>query len=227
MVDLPGLVFTISALLLLTRHKLTLDGRPAGAGWHFPLCRAGERDWVIKSLIEAADRGAQAPTSSGWRARADPRHPPVLLAAGPFGANRFARRAKLLALPAWLGQHWQAEVNYAFPPGHSIAAMSLAQFFGLIWLARAPAGAWLLPLWAIGIGLSHPYRHALAPGCAGKRPVWQPHCPPWPPAGGCATSTSNKNGRLGAPFLSLYAAHLLLPALGMPLSRQSAWRHRP
>ena len=27
MVDLPGLVFTIAALLLLTRHKLTLDGR--------------------------------------------------------------------------------------------------------------------------------------------------------------------------------------------------------
>jgi hypothetical protein len=28
MVDLPGLVFTIAALLLLTRHKLTLDGPP-------------------------------------------------------------------------------------------------------------------------------------------------------------------------------------------------------
>ena len=62
--------------------------------------------------------------------------------------------ASLLALPAWLGHHWQTEVNYAFPSGHSIAAMSLAQFFGLIWLARAPAGVWLLPLWAIGIGLS-------------------------------------------------------------------------
>jgi phosphatidylglycerophosphatase B len=47
---------------------------------------------------------------------------------------------QLLALPAWLGQHWQAEVNYAFPSGHSIAAMSLAQFFGLIWLARALPG---------------------------------------------------------------------------------------
>ncbi|PTT48194.1 phosphatase PAP2 family protein, partial [Aeromonas sp. HMWF014] len=36
----------------------------------------------------------------------------------------------------------------------SIAAMSLAQFFGLIWLTRAPTGVWLLPLWALGIGLS-------------------------------------------------------------------------
>ncbi|EOD53318.1 phosphatase PAP2 family protein, partial [Aeromonas molluscorum] len=62
--------------------------------------------------------------------------------------------SQLLALPQWLGNHWQAEVNYAFPSGHSIAAMSLAQFFGLIWLARAPHGVWLLPLWALAIALS-------------------------------------------------------------------------
>ena len=62
--------------------------------------------------------------------------------------------SQLLALPEWLANHWQAEVNYAFPSGHSIAAMSLAQFFGLIWLRARPAGAWLLPLWAIGVGLS-------------------------------------------------------------------------
>ncbi|MBP8282073.1 MAG: phosphatidylglycerophosphatase, partial [Aeromonas sp.] len=51
MVDLPGLVFTIAALLLLTKHKLTLDGRAllALAGALFAVLAS---DWVIKSLIK-------------------------------------------------------------------------------------------------------------------------------------------------------------------------------
>ncbi|MFM4961395.1 phosphatase PAP2 family protein [Aeromonas caviae] len=153
MVDLPGLVFTIAALLLLTRHKLTLDGRAllALAGALFAVLAS---DWVIKSLIKLLTE--------------EPRPYLIWLESQElipairqfYGGSQVLRSeqvhaaTQLLALPAWLGQHWQAEVNYAFPSGHSIAAMSLAQFFGLIWLARAPAGAWLLPLWAIGIGLS-------------------------------------------------------------------------
>lgn len=153
MVDLPGLVVTIAALLLLTRHKLTLKP-PALLALGGALLAVLAGDWAIKSLIKQLTQ--------------EPR--PYLLwlesqnlipAISQFYAASVAERSEqvhaasqLLALPRWLGNHWQAEVNYAFPSGHSIAAMSLAQFFGLIWLARAPRGVWLLPLWAIGIALS-------------------------------------------------------------------------
>jgi phosphatidylglycerophosphatase B len=153
MVDVPGIALTIVALLLLTRHKLTLT--PAAllalTGALFATLAS---DWAIKSLIKQLTE--------------EPR--PYLLwlegqnlipAIRQFYAGSVALRgeqvhaaSQLLALPQWLGNHWQAEVNYAFPSGHSIAAMSLAQFFGLIWLARAPKGAWLLPLWAVAIALS-------------------------------------------------------------------------
>ena len=153
MVDLPGLAVTIAALLLLTRHKLTLS-QPALLALGGALLAVLAGDWAIKSLIKQLTQ--------------EPR--PYLLwlesqnlipAISQFYAAGVAERSEqvhaasqLLALPQWLGNHWQAEVNYAFPSGHSIAAMSLAQFFGLIWLARAPRGVWLLPLWAIGIALS-------------------------------------------------------------------------
>ncbi|WP_421160486.1 phosphatase PAP2 family protein [Aeromonas dhakensis] len=153
MVDVPGIGVSILALLLLTRHKLTLS-LPALMALGAALFAVLAGDWLIKSLIKHLTE--------------EPR--PYLLwlesqnlipAIQQFYAGKVEVRSEqvhaasqLLALPEWLASHWQAEVNYAFPSGHSIAAMSLAQFFGLIWLARAPAGAWLLPLWAIGIGLS-------------------------------------------------------------------------
>ena len=153
MVDLPGLVFTIAALLLLTRHKLTLDSRAllALAGALFAVLAS---DWVIKSLIKLL---TEEPRPYLIWLESQELIPAIRQFYGGSQALRSEQvhaATQLLALPAWLGQHWQAEVNYAFPSGHSIAAMSLAQFFGLIWLARAPAGVWLLPLWALGIGLS-------------------------------------------------------------------------
>ncbi|MGS3149990.1 phosphatase PAP2 family protein [Aeromonas sanarellii] len=153
MVDLPGIAVTVAALLLLTRHKLTLDGRAllALAGALFAVLAS---DWIIKSLVKQLTEEPRPYLL--WLERQE-----LIPAIRQFYAGSLALRSEqvhaatqLLALPAWLGQHWQAEVNYAFPSGHSIAAMSLAQFFGLIWLARAPAGVWLLPLWALGIGLS-------------------------------------------------------------------------
>ncbi len=153
MVDLPGLAVSIAALLLLTRHKLAL-GLPATLALGGALFTVLAGDWAIKSLVKHLTQ--------------EPR--PYLLwlesqnlipAIQQFYASKVEVRSEqvhaaslLLALPEWLGNHWQAEVNYAFPSGHSIAAMSLAQFFGLIWLTRAPTGVWLLPLWALGIGLS-------------------------------------------------------------------------
>ncbi|UBO75549.1 phosphatase PAP2 family protein [Aeromonas rivuli] len=153
MVDFPGLAISILALLLLTRYKLALS-LPALLALSGALFAVLAGDWVIKSLIKHLTQ--------------EPR--PYLLwlesqqlipAIEQFYASQVEVRSEqvhaasqLLALPQWLGNHWQAEVNYAFPSGHSIAAMSLAQFFGLIWLARAPRGVWLLPLWALAIGLS-------------------------------------------------------------------------
>lgn len=153
MVDIPGLAISIAALLLLTRYKLALT-LPALLALGGALFAVLAGDWVIKSLIKHLTQ--------------EPR--PYLLwlesqqlipAIQQFYASKVEVRSEqvhaasqLLALPQWLGNHWQAEVNYAFPSGHSIAAMSLAQFFGLIWLARAPHGVWLLPLWALAIALS-------------------------------------------------------------------------
>jgi phosphatidylglycerophosphatase B len=153
MVDIPGLAISIAALLLLTRYKLALT-LPALLALGGALFAVLAGDWVIKSLIKHLTQ--------------EPR--PYLLwlesqqlipAIQQFYASKVEVRSEqvhaasqLLALPQWLGNHWQAEVNYAFPSGHSIAAMSLAQFFGLIWLARAPRGVWLLQLWALAIALS-------------------------------------------------------------------------
>lgn len=148
-----GIAISIAALLLLTRHKLTLS-LPAMLALVCALFAMLAGDWAIKSIIKHLTQ--------------EPR--PYLLwlegqslipAIQQFYSGSVEVRSEqvhaaslLLALPEWLTDHWQAEVNYAFPSGHSIAAMSLAQFFGLIWLARAPSGVWLLPLWALGIGLS-------------------------------------------------------------------------
>lgn len=153
MVDVPGIAISILALLLLTRHKLALSPR-AMLALTLALLAMLSGDWLIKSLIKQLteeprpyllwlESQALIPTiKSFYASPLDVRSEQVHAA------------SELLALPEWLGNHWQAEVNYAFPSGHSIAAVSLAQFFGIIWLARAPAGAWLLPLWALGIGLS-------------------------------------------------------------------------
>ncbi|WMC09273.1 phosphatase PAP2 family protein [Oceanimonas pelagia] len=35
-------------------------------------------------------------------------------------------------IPGWLKHHWQEEVNYSFPSGHAIAAMTIAGFFCLL-----------------------------------------------------------------------------------------------
>ena len=153
MVDLPGLVVTIAALLLLTRHKLTLS-QPALLALGGALLAVLAGDWAIKSLIKQLTQEPRPYLLWLESQNLIPAIPQFYAASVAERSEQVHAASQLLALPQWLGNHWQAEVNYAFPSGHSIAAMSLAQFFGLIWLARAPRGVWLLPLWAIGIALS-------------------------------------------------------------------------
>lgn len=56
-------------------------------------------------------------------------------------------------IPKWLKLHWQDEVSYSFPSGHSIAAMTIASFYCLLLLYRRRA-KWLiagLSVWAVGV----------------------------------------------------------------------------
>ncbi|MFQ2000767.1 phosphatase PAP2 family protein [Aeromonas veronii] len=153
MVDIPGIGVSGALLLLLTRYKLKLELTPFIA-LGCALAALLASDWVLKSLIKHLTEEPR-PYLLWLESQA------LIPAIKHFYASSVDVRSEqvhaasqLLALPEWLGHHWQKEVNYAFPSGHSIAAISLAQFFGLIWLARAPTGVWLLPLWALGIGLS-------------------------------------------------------------------------
>ncbi|QFI54603.1 phosphatase PAP2 family protein [Aeromonas simiae] len=152
-VGLPGLIATTALLLLITYMKLRLGRRE----WLLLLGALAAllfADWCIKSLIKHLTQ--------------EPRPYLVWLSAQQLlpALDQFYRQScelraeqvhaasQLLALPAWLANHWQHGVNYAFPSGHTIVTITLAQFFGLIWLARAPRGAWLLPLWALAVGIS-------------------------------------------------------------------------
>lgn len=86
-----------------------------------------------------------------------------LPSADSFYAKREPEREKLLQhqlsdipeqqLPGWLKQHWGEELNYSFPSGHAIAAMTLAGFFCLLltWRQRS---RWLvagLAAWAVAV----------------------------------------------------------------------------
>lgn len=153
MVDIPGIGVSGTLLLLLTRYKLKLAWAPFLA-LGCALVALLASDWVLKSLIKHLTEEPR-PYLLWLESQA------LIPAIKSFYASSVDVRSEqvhaasqLLDLPEWLGNHWQQGMNYAFPSGHSIAAISLAQFFGLIWLARAPAGVWLLPLWALGIGLS-------------------------------------------------------------------------
>ncbi|WP_417614909.1 phosphatase PAP2 family protein [Oceanisphaera sp.] len=56
-------------------------------------------------------------------------------------------------VPNWLKLHWQDEVSYSFPSGHSIAAMTIAGFYCLLLLYRRRS-PWLvggLAVWAVAV----------------------------------------------------------------------------
>ncbi|WP_188630116.1 phosphatase PAP2 family protein [Oceanisphaera marina] len=56
-------------------------------------------------------------------------------------------------VPGWLKLHWQDEVSYSFPSGHSIAAMTIAGFYCLLLLYRRRS-PWLtgtLAVWAVAV----------------------------------------------------------------------------
>lgn len=56
-------------------------------------------------------------------------------------------------VPKWLKLHWQDEVSYSFPSGHSIAAMTIASFYCLLFAYRRRSN-WLiagLSLWAVAV----------------------------------------------------------------------------
>ncbi|WP_033136740.1 phosphatase PAP2 family protein [Aeromonas finlandensis] len=153
MVDIPGIGVSAALLLLLTRHKLALD-RPALLALAGALGVVLASDWVMKSLIKHLTEEPRPYLLWLESQSLIPAIKSFYASTVDVRSEQVHAASQLLALPEWLGHHWQKEVNYAFPSGHSIAAISLAQFFGLIWLARAPTGVWLLPLCAWGVGLS-------------------------------------------------------------------------
>ncbi|MBM7455070.1 phosphatidylglycerophosphatase B [Oceanisphaera litoralis] len=56
-------------------------------------------------------------------------------------------------VPGWLKLHWQDEVSYSFPSGHSIAAMTMAGFYCLLLLYRRRS-LWLvgaLATWSVAV----------------------------------------------------------------------------
>ena len=153
MISLPNLLFTIAFLLLITQYKLKLSIRSL-IMLTLALGALLVTDWVIKSVIKQLtteprpyllwlEEKGLIPSIGEFYSSAKSLRKEWVLAAG-----------ESLAIPNWLKLHWQAEVSYAFPSGHSIAAFSLAQFFGQIWLARAPKGAWLLILAALATASS-------------------------------------------------------------------------
>ncbi|WP_116472869.1 phosphatase PAP2 family protein [Zobellella maritima] len=83
--------------------------------------------------------------------------------ADSFYANRESVREQLLRqglsqvperqIPGWLKLHWGEEVNYSFPSGHAIAAMTLASFFCLLlsWRQRTRWLVATLAAWAIAV----------------------------------------------------------------------------
>ncbi len=56
-------------------------------------------------------------------------------------------------VPGWLKLHWQDEVSYSFPSGHSIAAMTIAGFYCLLLLyhRRSPWLVTALASWAVAV----------------------------------------------------------------------------
>ncbi|MGY3807309.1 phosphatase PAP2 family protein [Aeromonas veronii] len=153
MVDLPGIGVSGALLLMLTRYKLRLEWASFIA-LGCALAALLASDWVLKSLIKHLTEEPRPYLLWLESQSLIPAIKHFYASSVDVRSEQVHAASQLLALPEWLGHHWQDEVNYAFPSGHSIAAISLAQFFGLIWLARAPTGVWLLPLWALGIGLS-------------------------------------------------------------------------
>ncbi|AEY02127.1 phosphatidylglycerophosphatase B [Oceanimonas sp. GK1] len=56
-------------------------------------------------------------------------------------------------IPGWLKHHWQEEVNYSFPSGHAIAAMTIAGFFCLL-LGYRRQPSWMMVTlagWAVAV----------------------------------------------------------------------------
>ena len=56
-------------------------------------------------------------------------------------------------IPNWLKLHWQDEVSYSFPSGHSIAAMTIASFYCLLLAYRRRSMGLIIGLstWAVAV----------------------------------------------------------------------------
>lgn len=152
-VDLPGLGLTLAGLLLVSWRKLALS--PAALlTLAAALLAVLGADLAIKSGLKLLTQEPRPYLIWLYEQGLIPAMSHFYGAEQAVRAEQVFAASQWLALPDWLARHWRHEVNYAFPSGHTIAAMSLAQFFGLLWLARAPRLAWLLPLWALAVALS-------------------------------------------------------------------------
>jgi phosphatidylglycerophosphatase B len=140
------------------RRPAAADPTQADAGRSALLALAGAlfavlaSDWLIKSLIKLLTEEPR-PYLLWLESQADPRHPPVLCR--QVGSQRTGPRrdpvagAARLARPPLAGR---GELRLPLRPQHRrhepgpVLRPDLA--------GARPAGAWLLPLWAIGVGLS-------------------------------------------------------------------------
>lgn len=152
-VGLPGLLATFALLFAMTQFKLRLGRREWGLLLAVFVLLMGA-DWCIKAAIKHLTQEPRPYLV--WLVEQGLLDSLAYFYAAPVSERmeQIHATSLLLGLPTWLGQHWQQGVNYAFPSGHTIVTITLAQFFGLIWLARAPRGAWLLPLWALAVAVS-------------------------------------------------------------------------
>ncbi len=150
-----GIAFTLLALSLLALHR-----------W-----RRRPGQWLVFFFCLMAALGSAFVTKTVAKQYFKEPRPYVLWLAeqgrladsGRFYAQLPSIREKWLAdglremperqVPGWLKLHWQDEVSYSFPSGHSIAAMTIAGFYCLLLLYRRRS-PWLvgaLATWAVSV----------------------------------------------------------------------------
>ncbi|WP_107852541.1 phosphatase PAP2 family protein [Oceanimonas marisflavi] len=151
----PGIGITLLLLSILTLHRWRR--RPALLlAFFFCLFAALGGAFVTKTVAKAYFKEPRPYVL--WLVQQG-----RLADSGSFYASPEAAREQQLAqslvnvsdaqIPGWLKHHWQEEVNYSFPSGHSIAAMTIAGFFCLM-LGYRRQSRWILvtlAAWAVAV----------------------------------------------------------------------------
>lgn len=161
-VDLPGIAVTTVILLLLTRHKLKLDHAAfvALAGALFALLAC---DWLLKSLIKQLTEEPRPYLLWLESQSFIPAIKAFYASATELRSEQVHAASQLLALPDWLGHHWQAEVKLRLPLRPQYRRHRAGAVFRPDLAGPCPRGSLAAPL--VGTGnwpVSDAARHALA-----------------------------------------------------------------